>query len=230
MPVCYIKYSWGFFPVQQVWISLQNNAARLGIDHRDIENALQSIALAIDTRGQILRTTVQEAKTRMSKLEQSVPNNRLQAGKASVIVDASCLYGMLGSIDSFLFESWSLYNLLKRFYICLLRRAKLEPGKRVVESFNKLVAKTRAADTNDWLAYLEANRHLLYHETAPYAAIEFTTGDPIKREVLIESQPDEYLRKAEFDNVLKGLSALSDMCVQDLCTKVGNRSTSERRT
>ena len=226
MPICNIRYNWGFFPAQQVWVTLGNNAGKLGVNHQEIQDRLRNVALAVDTRGQILRVAVKDAKERMLQVEGSVSNDKLNT--CNVQVSDGLLYGMLCSVDCFLFESWSLYKLIERFYVSLLRRAKLEHGKEPVESFERLVKRTEDSVGNDWASYLRKNRHLFSHETAPYAVIEFRTEEPSAREVLIESELDEFLRKAEFDEVLKGLSKLSTLCVEDVCGKIQNRASSGR--
>ncbi len=222
MVQCNIPYTPKFFDAQPIWLALGQEASRLNVNHQGIQGRLSEVAIAIDIRGRILRITVQDAKSRMNDLLNAIPEPRLRNGIATRVIDKT-VFGLLGSIDSFFFESQGLYEVLRKFHVSLLRQTKLETGTQPTNSFEELVRRTEPKGTTSWRDYLERNRHFFAHESTPYPAVEFTDGNPPRKEVVIESQPHVYLNRKGFDNVLKGLSKLSVLCGQDLIQKIKKR-------
>lgn len=144
-------------------------------------------------------------------------------------VSDAVVYGILRSIDAFFFESLSLYDLLKKLYVSLLRQARVETGQQPHNSFQILVQQTETTVGFNWRNYLEQNRHLFMHETAPYLAVAFNPANAGQRKLVIESNPDVYLRIGDFDNVLKGSSLLIAQCRDDLIKKINGGSGLEPR-
>ena len=210
--LCHIQYFRKFFSAQDIWLQLK------GVGR--IEEGLRNVAIAIDTRGRILRTVVADGRRRIENLLQSVPEGRIRAGSAKI--DDEIVYGVLQSVDAFFFEAFSLYELLKRFYVSVLRRAKIEGGKQAHESFATLVGETQSSRNFNWQQYLEAHRNV-FHETVPYVAVEVAGEDPSQRVLVVESEPDVYLRPNDFDKVLKGLERLATLCKDDLSSKIARR-------
>lgn len=224
MELCNIKFDFKLFNLFPLWTALQENANRLQINHKDIRDKLAPIAIAIETRARILTNVVQDASAQIGELLQSIPAEQLQNHMARP--SEQVVYGVLRNVDAFFFESLSLYKLLRGFYVSLLRRTSLEKGDQPEDSFQALVKQTENQVQWEWKEYLENNRNLFTHETAPYLAVKFDPDDLSERELVVESNPDVYLRTRDFDNVLRGLGQLLNLCVQDLCMKIGNRTSS----
>jgi hypothetical protein len=224
MELCNVKFDFKLFNPLPVWTALQGNAKRLQRNYKDIRDKLGPNAIAIETRAQILRNVVQDARDQIRNLLQSIPEDQLQNHMAKP--SGAVVFGVLRNVDSFFFESLSLCKLLERFYVSLLRRANVEKGDQSKNSFQALIKKTENQVQWEWKKYLESKRNLFMHQTAPYLAVKFDPDDLSRRELVVESNPDVYLRTGDFDNVLRGLDQLLDLCVQDLCMKIGNRTSS----
>lgn len=221
MPLCHIEWHYRVFEAAVIWRSLAHNSKRLGIDHARIEAELRNTAIAIDTRARILRAVVDSAKNDIEKLLNSVTQEQLH--KRMARVNDEVVYGTLLTLDAFFFESLSLYELVKKFYVALLRGAHLLVGREAHEDFDKLVCQAEAQVEFNWRSYLESNRNLFGHQAAPYLAVEFSEENGLPKQLVFESEPDQYLRLPEFDKVLRGLEALRDLCTADLTKRLGSR-------
>lgn len=219
MPICEIRFDFKFFNPQQVWLTLQQEGSALKVNHLEIEARLQPTAIAIDTRGRILRNVVQDGKKRIPELLKSISDDQLSNCMASPGEKDVC--DVLEIVDSFFFEALSLYELLKRFYVGILRQAKIEKGTQARECFRTLVQKTERGVKFEWKRYLERNRDLFMHETAPWLAVEFSAANLNKRHLVVSTKSHVQLTLDDFDRVLKGLSLLSQECPKDLICKIG---------
>jgi len=216
--VCNIRYSFGFFNPQGIWLPLKDAGPKLGIDASGIEKGLQPTAIAIDTRFRILKEVVAEAKKRIAELL-AIPTGQ-ELRSSSVALPDNVVYGTLAMVDAFFFESGSVRKLLERFYVGLLRRTRIQDGCESSASFQALVRATEQGFR--WDSYLRANRDQYTHQTAPYPAILFSDQASTQPKLVFESDPEVYLDQRKFDYVLQGLEALARRCREDLIAQVRN--------
>jgi hypothetical protein len=123
------------------------------------------------------------------------------------IRDKAVFFKTLVDLDSFLFESRSIYEIvgkfLQEFFKQILRRNLSE---------NKLKsALTRARIDVQWIDELRENRILFFHETAPWVAAHVVSRTPLKLELVVLKKnfrqftnPKDYVHFEQLRNIYRG--------------------------
>ena len=104
-------------------------------------------------------------------------------------------YELLLDMDSFIFETRSLYEIMGRFLVTLFR---VLFGQMVTESDLHSLLSNAGIDTR-WTVDLRENRNLFFHETAPWLAIQVQRENMAFDPILLRKQTKTF-DSAEFVN------------------------------
>lgn len=118
--------------------------------------------------------------------------------------DRELPYELLLDMDSFIFESRSLYEIMGKFLVELFR---ILFGRKITEAELKTLLAKRGIDTR-WITELQENRKLFFHETAPWLAVQVTEDrqfDPImlKRQTTVLT-PDDFVDFSTLREIYEG--------------------------
>ncbi len=104
------------------------------------------------------------------------------------IRDERVLWELVVSLDCFLFETYSTFQILDLF---LVRFCRSILRQRVKGGRDGNAVKVLAQKTGDvgWLDELRASRHFFSHEAAPWIALEVTNKNPFGFELLVLKRP-----------------------------------------
>lgn len=105
--------------------------------------------------------------------------------KALVLRDEAVGFQLVASLDAFLYEARSAYEMLRTFVIrfarhILMERCSERDGARILEQ-----AMLEGGHSSGWVEDLRLNRATFFHETAPWFAMEMTSREPRRYELLI---------------------------------------------
>lgn len=128
-------------------------------------------------------------------------------------------FRLVASLDAFLYEARSAYEMLRTFVIrftrhILKRRCHENDAERMLQE-----AMHAHGHSFDWVKELRKYRASFFHETAPWFALEMTSRDPRRYELLIlnENVADleknsNYVRFESYRSIWFGLQA----CAADM--------------
>jgi hypothetical protein len=129
----------------------------------------------------------------------------LSCGYAFEPKDKELPYELLLDMDSFIFETRSLYEIMGKFLVALFRilfdRAVAEPELQSLLS-------SKGIDTR-WIAELRESRKLFFHETAPWLAVQVQRGEMRFDPVLLKRQtttfePDDLVNFSALGEIYEG--------------------------
>jgi hypothetical protein len=135
---------------------------------------LKELGLAITTRTDMLGLCIRRLNAHVAELRADLTTNTpkldacLSGGSAFGTKDKKLPYELLLDMDSFIFETRSLYEITGKFLVSLFQ---LLFNRVVTESELQSLLTIAGIDTR-WIAELRENRKLFFHETAPWLAVE----------------------------------------------------------
>jgi len=175
---------------------------------------LQRIALRINQQIQRLKEGLNDE----SKL-----NNCIQQGYAYPLPDRFLPYEILVDIESLIFESRSVYEIIGHFLKNFFRHI-LEQHITEAEVIGTL--KERGIDTQ-WIRVLRDFRVLFFHDTAPWPAVKIVSREPLKIELVILKKtvqrfdnPDDYIEFDEIRSIYEGLDTSLGVIYQWIIEKI----------
>jgi hypothetical protein len=135
----------------------------------------------------------------------------LSEGYAFQLKDKELAYELLLDMDSFIFETRSLYEIIGKFLINLFA---VLFGRQITQAELKSVLSGRGIDTR-WIAALQESRKLFFHETAPWLAVSVQTdpGDKRFNPVLLKKlgtgfgNPDDFVDFGTLQAIYDGFVA-----------------------
>jgi hypothetical protein len=179
------------------------------------DTPLMELGFAITTRMHMLGLSIRRLNRRVSALRDELNANPTQLewclakGGAFTPKDKELPYELLLDMDSFIFETRSLYEIMGKFLVQLFRALF---GKTVTEADLQAILSANNIDTR-WIAELRENRKLFFHQTAPWVAVrvegEEMQFDPVllKRNVQTFDDPDSFVEFARLREIYDGFVA-----------------------
>lgn len=137
------------------------------------DTPLMELGFAITTRMHMLGLCIWRLNRQVSNLRAELSGDlpqvewALAEGGAFTLKDKELAYELLLDMDSFIFETRSLYEIMGAFLRELFRTLL---GKAVTESDLQAILSASNIDTR-WIAELRENRKLFFHQTAPWVAV-----------------------------------------------------------
>jgi hypothetical protein len=176
------------------------------------QTPLQNLGFAITTRMHMLGRSILRLNARVSELRNEISSNIkeieicLLKGSAYMPKDRELPFELLIDMDSFIFETRSLYEIMGKFLVALF---DLLFDRKITEAELQSVLSAHNIDTR-WITELRENRKLFFHETAPWLAVEIqmpeVKADPVllKKPACSFKGPDDFVRFASLRGVYEG--------------------------
>jgi len=131
-----------------------------------------------------LNTRVEELRKEMDADAPQV-EACLSRGYAFTLKDNDLAYQLLLDMDSFIFETRSLYEIVGKFLVALF---ELLFDRKMIEDEVQSLLSTQGIDTR-WIGELRDARKLFFHETAPWLAVQVERETNRFAPVLLKRQP-----------------------------------------
>jgi hypothetical protein len=176
---------------------------------------LMELGFAITTRMHMLGLCIRRLNDQVSRLRDELSGDlpqvewSLAKRGAFTLKDKDLPYELLLDMDSFIFETRSLYEIMGKFLAELFRALF---GKAVTETDLQEILSASNIDTR-WIAELRENRKLFFHQTAPWLAVS-VEGDQIKfdpvmlkRNVHTFDDPNSFVEFARLREIYDGFVA-----------------------
>jgi len=191
----------------------ESNAPQLQKAFQNWSNTkLVELGIAITTRMAILARCIRRLNGRVAELRRDLSADAeklefcLSKGYAFDLRDKDLAYELLLDMDSFIFETRSLYELVGAF---LRELFTVLFNRKITEDELKSVLTKDGIDTR-WIEELQQNRILFFHNTAPWLGVEVRDGkefDPVllKKNIKTFENPDDFVRF----RVLRGESVMA---------------------
>jgi hypothetical protein len=206
----------------------QSKSARLQQAFNDWSaTPLREFGFAVTTRMQMLGLCIIRPNRRVAELRRVLENDEdqlqacLKKGYAFRLSDNSLAYEVLLDMDSFIFESRSLYEIVGAFLRSLL---EIDFQQKITEKQLYSILSSKGIDTR-WIDLLREARKLFFHETAPWLAIQFESSpkrfSPIllKKSVVKIKAPDfisfESLRDI-YEGFVDSLTGLHEFVMDEI--------------
>ena len=179
------------------------------------DTPLMELGFAITTRIHMLGLCIRHLNDQVSSLRDELSGDlpqvewSLAKGGAFTLKDKELPYEQLLEMDSFIFETRSLYEIMGKFLVQLFRALF---GKALTEADLQAILSANNIDTR-WIADLRENRKLFFHQTAPWVAVrvegEEMKFDPVllKRNVQTFDDPDSFVEFARLREIYDGFVA-----------------------
>jgi len=169
------------------------------------DTPLMELGFAITTRMRMLGLSIRRLNRQVSALRDELNADLPQVewclakNGAFTPKDKDLPHELLLDMDSFIFETRSLYEIMGKFLVHLFRALF---GKAVTEADLQARLSANGIETR-WIEELRENRKLFFHQTAPWLAVSVGDGmkfDPVmlKRSVQTFDDPDSFV---EFDRL-----------------------------
>jgi len=177
---------------------------------------LNEYQLAVSTKLAMLPQIINKIDQQLDYLGNQLQSDRneieecLKKNSAYIIPNENFVYEFLIHFDSFIFESRSTYEILGLFII--------EFFKKILEikiNENELIKilNARNIDTR-WIHGLREYRKYLFHETAPWIALNIKTFSPpdfeliiMKRNIKSFDNPEDFISFQEFIDIYNGFNS-----------------------
>jgi hypothetical protein len=176
------------------------------------DTPLMELGFAITTRMHMLGLCIRRLNNRVAQLREELKSDipkiedALARQGAFTPKDKDLPYELLLDMDSFIFETRPLYEIVGKFLVELFRTLF---GRKVTQGDLQSILSSNGIDTR-WIAELQENRKLFFHQTAPWVAIEVESGtvkfDPIllKRNVTTFEDPDSFVSFTQLRDIYDG--------------------------
>jgi hypothetical protein len=184
---------------------------REAFDHWS-DTPLKELGFAITTRMHMLSLCIRGLNARVEELRKEmnadVPqvDACLSRGYAFTFKDNDLAYHLLLDMDSFIFETRSLYEIVGRFLVSLFQ---LLFNRKMAEDEIQSLLSIQGIDTR-WIGELREARKLFFHETAPWLAVQVARGsnrfDPVllKRQMITFEDPSDLVEFGALREVYEG--------------------------
>jgi hypothetical protein len=166
---------------------------RAAFDHWS-DTPLKELGFAITTRMHMLGRCLRRLNARVadlrSELNSDIPQLEecLSKGYAFTLQDKELAYELLLEMDSFVFETRSLYEIMGKFLVALFRALF---GRTVTEVELQSLLSTACIDTR-WIAELRENRKLFFHQAAPWLAVQVQREDMLFDPIFLKKQTKSF--------------------------------------
>jgi hypothetical protein len=154
------------------------------------DTPLKELGFAITTRMHILGRCLRRLNARVAELRQELSSDIpqldtcLSKGYAFTFQNKELSYELLLDMDTFIFETRSLYEIMGKFLVALFR---VLFDRTVTESELQSLLSNAGIDTR-WIAALRENRKLFFHETAPWLAVQAQRENMAFDPILLKKQ------------------------------------------
>ena len=138
------------------------------------DTPLKELGIAITTRMHMLGLCVRRLNARVADLRREIEadSSQLDAalaeGYAFKLKDSELPYELLLDMDSFIFETRSLYEIMGKFLVTLF---DVLFARQLTEADLPSILAEKGVDTR-WIVELRENRKLFFHQTAPWLAVQ----------------------------------------------------------
>lgn len=212
----------GYFPPSTGWVlpiirEVQNarSESLRALGSSWTESDLSELGLAVTSKLAILPHVIQSVDKQLLKLsEEAAALGNLQEhidhGAGFMPRDRELPYKLLASLDAFIYECRSTYEIVGKFLRCFSKTFLANP---LTEEQVKAIL--RDAGLNDaWILDLTDQRKVFFHNTAPWVALEITGRSPFRAELLVLrhnvrdlTDPDHVIPFKRLRAIHAGLSA-----------------------
>lgn len=154
------------------------------------DTPLKELGFAITTRMHMLGRCLRRLNARVADLRTELNSDLpqleecLSKGYAFTLQDKELAYELLLEMDSFVFETRSLCEIMGKFLVALFRALF---DSTVTEPELQSLLSTAGIDTR-WIAELRENRKLFFHETAPWLAVQVQLENLILDPIFLKKQ------------------------------------------
>lgn len=153
-------------------------------------------AIALSTKIHTLRVAVQRLEKDISDLDAEISAKAEMVDeciaekppRALILENEEIGFRLIASLDAFLYEARSEYEMLRTFALMFTRHIL---KKRCNEAEAERILKQAMLDAghhSGWIEDLRKNRAAFFHQTAPWFAMQLTRRDPRRYELLILSE------------------------------------------
>jgi DNA-binding transcriptional ArsR family regulator len=201
------------------------------------ETPLREMGLAFSTKLVMLSQVAERLDKQLRRLSQHLTEETdkvqqcIRRGAAYMVPERLLPYAILVDIDSFLFESRSIYEIVGKFLTEFHLRIL---AQRVTENHIKDMMVTRGIDDR-WIRELQESRKLFFHQTAPWIALEIKSLGPTRFELLVLkrdlrdfSNPDDYISFDQLRDIFNGFRASMSAIHEWLLEKINDFEMSEK--
>ena len=177
------------------------------------QSALTELPLALATKFEVMSITIDRLNAHIRELSKDFDEN---PDKVKSCIAAKAAYGtqnprlafeIIADLEAWIFKFRSTYEILYAFVKEF--SARLLDCKVNDEKILTAILRAKGYNT-DWIDFLNDERNLFVHQTAPWFAIEVTSGTPpyeivlLKRNVHNLDDPQNYVRIEQYRAVHKG--------------------------
>lgn len=162
------------------------------------QSDLAELGLAVTTKLAILPHVVHSVDEQLGKLSQEAASladlqDHIDRGAGFIPRDRDLPYKVLASLDSFIYECRSTYEIVGKF---LSRFSEEFLASQLTEQ--QVASILREAGLDDrWIPDLADQRKLFFHNTAPWVALKITSRSPFCAELLVLRQNVNDLTNSE---------------------------------
>lgn len=204
----YIPASGWVLSIMSRLLSSNSSQMREAFD-RWSETPLRELGFAITTRMHILARCILRLNASVARLREEFNSDFPQVeaclaeGYAFHPRDGELPYELLLDMDSFIFESRSLYEIVGKFLVALFAALF---DRKITESELREILAAKGIDTR-WISELRESRKLFFHETAPWIAVKVQQDGMKVEPVLLK----RHMTTFEDPNDLIDFSALREI-------------------
>jgi hypothetical protein len=150
------------------------------------DSDLSQLGLAVSTKLAILPHVSQGFQSLLDQLGKEVADlkdleEHIQEQAGFVPKDGHLPYRLLASIDAFIYEFRSTYEIVGRFLVAF--SARILGSQLTEQQVTSLLRESGISDA--WVADLADQRKVFFHNTAPWIAVKIVSRRPLACELLI---------------------------------------------
>ncbi|MGO9268081.1 MAG: hypothetical protein ACLQBA_24850 [Candidatus Binataceae bacterium] len=175
-------------------------------------------AIALVTKIRVIQIAVDRLDADISDLSAEITASAesvdkcIAQKKALVLKNEAIGFRIVASLDAFLYEARSTYEMLRTFVInysrhILKRRCSERGAEEILRQ--AMLAKRHGSE---WVEDLRRDRAMFFHETAPWIAMEITSREPRRYGLIVlkDIVPDlevtrNYVKLEEYQRIWLGL-------------------------
>lgn len=219
--IAYIPENGWVLTIMSRLFNCSNPRLKAGFD-RWSDTPLKELGLAITTRMHMLGLCIRRLNAHVAELRTKLNADReqldycLSKGAAFQVQPTEAVYELLIDMDSFIFETRSLYEIVGKFLTSLFQ---IVFDRKITQAELKSLLESQGIDTR-WIGELAEARKHFFHETAPWLAVKVHVDaagerlDPIllKRNIITFENTDDFVDfstlKAIYDGFVASVSEL----------------------
>lgn len=173
---------------------------------------LKELGFAITTRIHMLGRCVRHLNAHVAELREQINQDDeqlqlcLAKGYAFRLPSRHLPYDLLLDMDSFIFETRSLYEIMGKFLTSLFQ---IVFNRKITQGELKVLLSNAGIDTR-WTDELKDARILFFHETAPWLAIQIDQVDKrhnpvlLKKNVIALENPEDFIEFSTLREIFEG--------------------------